>query len=72
MGMSIDKPRHYHPMPGVNNLALVGDQALDLAAPADSFETIATNKHRTIFDDGKLTEITAGAGTLRPRQGHEL
>ncbi|MDX6385442.1 MAG: hypothetical protein QOK48_3015, partial [Blastocatellia bacterium] len=38
----------------------------------DSFETMATNKHRTIFDDGKLTEITAGAGTLRPRQGHEL
>lgn len=70
--MRVDKAGHYDAPSGVDDLAGIANQTLNLSTPADSFDLLAAQQDRAVFNDGKLTEISADARPFCPRQGHDL
>src|SRR5262249_57424756 len=65
MSVRVNKPGHHHPTFGINDLTILADGRFDLAPPAGRFDSIASYQHRAVFDDRKLAQFSARAGTMR-------
>src|ERR1700738_3319035 len=60
MGVRVYKARHNDAALGIDDLAIVLNEALDLAASANGFDQIAAHQHRAVLDNRQLTQIAAG------------
>jgi hypothetical protein len=72
MSVRINEPRHYHSVSGIDDFTVAVDCALNVAAKASGFDAIATHKHRAVFDDRELAQISARAGTMRAGKRDKL
>jgi hypothetical protein len=72
MRVGIDKAGQHDAAAGVDYFAIWINERFYFAAPAHRFNPIVADEHRTVLDDRKLTQITAGARPVGARKRNEL
>ena len=70
--MRINKSRHHHSPSGIYDTAASSDDVLNFTASAYSLNPAGVYEHCAIFDDRQLTQLTAGARTMRAGKRDKL